>query len=146
MSDNKVFDTSVLAYAYNESEPEKRKRTIEIVARIYEGREKGAVTNQILAELFNVLTRHTKPFHMDKEVAESLINDFISSNNWTKIDYTSETIRNAMHKAKLYNAPFWDMLIAQTMEENFINTIVTENERDFKKVPGIKIINPFKLL
>jgi hypothetical protein len=30
------------------------------------------------------------------------------------------------------------------MVENEIKTIVTENEKDFKRVPGIRIFNPFK--
>jgi hypothetical protein len=30
------------------------------------------------------------------------------------------------------------------MKENGIDTIITENEKDFKKIPGIKVINPFK--
>jgi predicted nucleic acid-binding protein len=30
------------------------------------------------------------------------------------------------------------------MKENNVYTIVTENEKDFKKIKGIKVINPFK--
>jgi predicted nucleic acid-binding protein len=30
------------------------------------------------------------------------------------------------------------------MKENGINKIYTENEKDFKKIPGIKVINPLK--
>lgn len=144
MSDNKVFDTSVLVCAYNESEQYKRKRTIDAVARIFDGSEKGAISNQILGELFNVLTNQTKPFHMSKEEAEDLVNDFVSSNKWTKINYTGETVKAAMRVSKLYGTKFWDTLIVQTMWENDIDTIVTENEKDFKKIPGIKIVNPFK--
>jgi predicted nucleic acid-binding protein len=44
----------------------------------------------------------------------------------------------------IYKIPFWDALIVATMEENSIDTIITENEKDFKKVKWIKTINPFK--
>ena len=50
----------------------------------------------------------------------------------------------AIELVKLYRAPFWDALIAATMLEHGIDTIVTENERDFKKIPGITIINLFQ--
>jgi len=30
------------------------------------------------------------------------------------------------------------------MLEHGIGSIVTENERDFKKIPGMTVINPFK--
>lgn len=33
---------------------------------------------------------------------------------------------------------------AQTMKENGITEIITENEADFHNIPGIKITNPFK--
>jgi predicted nucleic acid-binding protein len=41
-------------------------------------------------------------------------------------------------------APFWDALIAACMLENGIEIIVTENERDFKRIPGITVTNPFR--
>jgi predicted nucleic acid-binding protein len=41
-------------------------------------------------------------------------------------------------------APFWGALIAACMLEHGIEIIVTENEKDFKKIPGITIVNPFK--
>jgi predicted nucleic acid-binding protein len=37
-----------------------------------------------------------------------------------------------------------DALIAACMLENGIEIIVTENERDFKRIPGITVINPFR--
>ena len=40
--------------------------------------------------------------------------------------------------------PFWDALIAASMLDAGISSIVTENERDFRRVPGINVINPFR--
>jgi predicted nucleic acid-binding protein len=42
-------------------------------------------------------------------------------------------------------APFWDALIAACMLEHGIEVIVTENEKDFKNISGITIINPFRM-
>ena len=41
-------------------------------------------------------------------------------------------------------APFWDALIAACMLEHGIEVIVTENEKDFKNIAGITVVNPFK--
>jgi predicted nucleic acid-binding protein len=41
-------------------------------------------------------------------------------------------------------APDWDALIAACMLEYGIQTILTENERHFNKIPGLMVINPFK--
>ncbi len=32
------------------------------------------------------------------------------------------------------------------MRKNNIYTIITENEKDFKKIPWLKVINPFKII
>lgn len=144
MVDSRIFDTSVLVYAYNESDPDKHKRSLEITTPVFEGREEGIISNQILGELFNVLTSQKKAQHISKEIAEGLVGDFISSSNWTKINYNIETVRAAMMTARTCNIGFWDALIAQTMLENGVTTIITENEKDFKKIPSISVVNPFK--
>ncbi len=51
---------------------------------------------------------------------------------------------SATKKSAYQGTPFWDALIAETMLENGVSTIYTENEKDFKKMRGINAINPFK--
>lgn len=58
--------------------------------------------------------------------------------------YHSKTVIAAIRLQQLYGVHFWDALIAATMQENHIQTIYTENEKDFKKIPGINVINPLK--
>jgi predicted nucleic acid-binding protein len=42
-----------------------------------------------------------------------------------------------MELVRQRRVPFWDALIAACMLENAIGIIVTENEDDFKRIPGI---------
>jgi predicted nucleic acid-binding protein len=49
-----------------------------------------------------------------------------------------------MEIADNVRAPFWDALFAACMLERGIEVIVTENEKDFKNIPGITVVNPFK--
>jgi len=37
----------------------------------------------------------------------------------------------------------FDLFLAATMFDNGVRTIYTENEGDFKGLPGIEVINPF---
>jgi predicted nucleic acid-binding protein len=60
------------------------------------------------------------------------------------IDRNAGTIMKAMEIVESARAPFWDALIAACMLEHGIEIIVTENEKDFKKIPGITVVNPFK--
>ena len=142
MADRLFFDTSVLVYAFDLSESEKHKAASELIedAIINNG---GAISGQVLLELYNVLTRFvTNP--MPHKEAAAIVEDFINADAWLKLDYDIPTVKRAIETASHSKVSIWDALIAETMRENGIYTIVTENEKDFKKINGIEIINPFK--
>lgn len=143
MIDEILYDTTILVYAYDESETEKRNICKPLVENVFNGGYKGVVSNQVLAELFSVLTTKMK-IPLSKEDAEKVVNTFIESYNWTKINYDAGTVKVAMTTSKVNKTTFWDALIAETMKENGLVKIYTENEGDFKKIPGIKVINPIK--
>jgi predicted nucleic acid-binding protein len=50
------------------------------------------------------------------------------------LDRREETVVHAMELVRQRHVPFWHALIAACMLENGIETIVTENERDFKRI------------
>lgn len=138
----KLIDTCIIVYAYDLSDKEKRAKCKVLVESGFKGDAELAVSNQILAELFIVLTKKIeKPISIKN--AKTIIEGIIESNNWIKIDYNSNTIKKAiLQLEKTKNAHFWDAVIAETMLENQIREIYTENIKDFKKFPGIKAINP----
>jgi predicted nucleic acid-binding protein len=138
-----LIDTNIIAYAYDNSEPEKRKKCFELLNKIFNGEKEAHISNQILGELFYTLTKNFKKT-LDKEKANLILRSLIKSSNWVKINYTHKTIEKAIILSNEYNLPFWDSLISATMLENNILTIYTENEKDFKNIPGIKVINPLK--
>jgi len=143
MNDEIFYDTTILIYAYDEFEPRKKQISEKLVVEIFQGKRKAFISNQVLAELFSVLTtKMRKP--ISPEIAEKIVQNFIESENWVKTNYNEKTVKSAMSTAKIFKPSFWDSLIAETMKENGINKIITENEKDFRKIPGIKVINPFK--
>lgn len=68
----------------------------------------------------------------------------MAASQWTVIDRMPQTVMKATELVRERRAPFWDALIAACMLENGIEIIVTENERDFKRISGITVVNPFK--
>lgn len=143
MSDNILFDTNILVYAYDESEKEKRQIAEKLVEDVFLGNINGILSNQILSELFYVLTEKiNKP--LKKEIAAAIIRKYILSSKWHMVNYTSVTVLRAALSASQHNNSFWDTLISETMKENGIVQIITENEKDFKNIPGIRVRNPFK--
>ena len=141
MTDEVLFDTNILCYAYDSSEPTKREKSEELVEQALQGRIRGVVSNQILVELFNTLTRK---MGVTDEKARIIVKTLIASEYLKKIEYTHETMNKALNNLDLSGAPFLDILIAETMKENGIKRIITENERDFGRIRGIEVINPFK--
>ncbi len=140
---NFLIDTNIIAYAYDLSEPLKREKCLSLIEEIFSGEKEAFITNQILGELFVTLTKNFKR-PMEKEDAQIIISSIIKSNNWIKINYNHNTIERAIILSREYSLPFWDSLISATMIENNITVIYTENEKDFNKIQGIKVINPLQ--
>ncbi len=143
MPDNKFIDTSVLVYAFDKSEQAKHETASKLVRDMFERGEKGAISAQVLLELYNVLTRFISD-PLSPADASSIVYKFFEAAGWIKLDYNTLIARRAVTIAAGRKTKIWDTLIAETMKENGIDTIITENEKDFKKIPGIKVINPFK--
>jgi len=143
MQDNRFFDTSVLVYAFDKDEPTKQATILKRLQEMKDNEEKGVISSQVLLELYNVLTRFLSS-PLSQNEAASIVNDFIDAAGWIKLDYKLSTAKHAVSIATNHKAKIWDTLIVETMKENNIYTIVTENEKDFKKIPGVKIINPFR--
>lgn len=143
MKDDVFFDTTILVYAFDESEKRKKGICKKIVGNVFKGEGKGAVSNQVLAEFFSVITKKVE-YPLRKGTAREIVNSFIGSENWLKINYNANTVKSAMFASETLNIPFWDSLIVETMRENEITGIFTENEKDFRKAHAIKVMNPLK--
>ncbi len=65
-------------------------------------------------------------------------------NNWIKITPGVSTVTEAIKICGERRLHYWDALLAATMKENGIFIIYTENEKDFKKISWLEVINPIK--
>lgn len=143
MNDNqRLFDTNILVYAYDISERQKHPVSRSVIRGVWQ-KGGGVVTLQNLAEFFVVITAKVeKPIPIS--VARDIVADFIESDRWTIIDRDEVIFLKSINFVHNYNIHLWDALIAACMVEYGIKAIVTENEKDFKRIPGITVINPFK--
>ncbi len=141
MIDEILFDANILCHAFNEAEPAKRRVCEKLVEDVFDRKIRGVVSNQILIEFFNASTRKLG-FPVEK--SKKIVKSFIVSERWHKINYSHNTITRAIDNSEILDVPFLDLLIIETMKENGIAEIITENEKDFSKIPGIRVTNPFK--
>lgn len=143
MSDGeKLIDTNVLVHAYIFLDSKKQASAREIILPLWE-QGGGLTTLQNLCEFFFVSTRKVRR-PMAPDQAGGIVREFLRSPRWRVLDRREETIVQAIELVKQHRIPFWDALIAACMLEYGVQVVVTENERDFKRIPGITVINPFK--
>jgi predicted nucleic acid-binding protein len=143
VAENRLLDTNILVYAYDVSEKRRREIAKGLVDEVWDVGG-GVVTLQNLSEFFFAVTRKVqKPVPVVD--AKTIVSDILRSSRWMVIDRNAGTLVKAMEIVESVRAPFWDALIAVCMLEHGIEVIVTENEKDFKNVPGITVMNPFKL-
>lgn len=136
-------DTNILAYAFDESDEKRREPCASLVRAGFQGDAEYYVSNQVLSELFLVLTNYAaRP--LSKERAALVVSGFIDSSRWRKLNYSHLTVRRAMLDLQTISTSLWDMLIAETVRDAGIRTVYTENEKDFRKIPWIQIKNPLR--
>lgn len=135
-----LVDSNILVYAYDTTESQKHAIAKNTMKKIWET-ENGAMSIQNLAEFYATTTGKTKK-KLSSETAKQIIIDYTQI--LEIISYNQNTIIKAIDIETIHKTHFWDALIIATMQENSIDTIITENEKDFKKIPWIKTINPFK--
>ena len=130
------FDTNVLVHAFDPTDAVKHERCSQALQRVFDGREPGAVSAQVLAEFAFVATRKVK-HAMPRETAERLVRAIRTSASWTVLPYSAEDVESAVSAT----GPFWDALIASTLWRNGVRTILTFNGKDFV-TSGLAIRTP----
>ncbi|PLW79684.1 hypothetical protein C0585_06850 [Candidatus Woesearchaeota archaeon] len=137
--EKKVFiDTNIFIYAYN-NENSKRNICLQIVKNLFKNKI-SYISIQTLSELSNVLLHKMKLSNLD---LNEVIYELVEFGNLCEIK--SSTIIKAIDIHKKFKIHFFDAQIVATMIQNGVDTIYTENVKDFSKVPFIKAINPLDI-
>ncbi len=138
-----LLDTNILVYAYDRSEIDSGKHEIckDLVAECWNLDKEFAVSLQNLSEFYVVTTKKIENPISTKD-AEDIIGGILGFRGWKKISFTANTILSAIDAGSRYKIHYWDALLAATMRENNILCIYTENERDFKRIPWLDVVNP----
>jgi predicted nucleic acid-binding protein len=87
-----LVDTNVLVYAYDPTDGDKRKRSVEVLESLGI-RQIGSLSAQILGEFFVTVTRKI-PSPMTEEEAERSVTNYVRS--WVVYDLTKSIVLEAM--------------------------------------------------
>ncbi len=135
--DSKVLiDTNVLVYAV-ELKSNQNAAALSVIEKHCTAGT-CVVSSQNLAEFMNVVDEKNK---LGFEEARVFIRKLADSS--IILTYTGDDVLRASQIRESYSIPFFDALLVATMERENIHTVVTENVRDFKKVPWLNVLSPF---
>ena len=134
-----LVDANVLVYLFDSSDEQKHSKAKRFFDDIARYPDWFVTSNQCLREYCSVLIKKKKA--PQTELEKSLAN-LLELFDRVLFDTTTD-IQLAAQLCFSNQTPFWDSLIASTMQRHGITTIYTENERDFKKL-GLRVVNPLK--
>ena len=137
-----LIDSNILSYVFDETDREKHEICKELAADCWKRKRDFAVSVQNLSEFYVVVTKKiSNP--IPEKVAKDFVELVIDFQGWHVINYNPRTIKSAIGISTKYRIHYWDALLAATMRENNVFSIYTENGKDFKKIPWLKLIDPF---
>ena len=139
MTEHCLVDTNILVYAFASRGTKHEKAKALVSDLMHSGGM--AVSSQNLAEFCRVSTEKLA----EKIPHSSALNAIETLSSSSKVVfYGTGEVKEALRLCSSYGGHFFDSLLAATMASENISTIYTENEKDFRKVAGLKVVNPFK--
>jgi predicted nucleic acid-binding protein len=132
-------DTNVLVYAYDRSAGVKAETAGRLLAQLWTSGE-GALSIQVLQELFVTLTRKSAP-----PLPASLVRGIISDlSAWQIIEPVAGDVLDAIDAAARWQVSFWDAMLLTTARKAQAETLWSEDLNDGQDYDGVVVRNPFR--
>ena len=121
----RFFDTNVLVYAQDDSNPEKRAIAIDLITHAIEVNHDGCISTQVLQEFCNTMCKKTR---RTKDEIDGMIEGF---SELLATDVTIDLVSHALFVKEEYGIQYYDAL-------------VSEDLNDGQLYRGMRAVNPFK--
>ena len=136
MSVRSFFDTNVLIYADDKSDPAKQRRAVELVAE-HRRAGTGVVSLQVLQEYFVTVTRK---LGLDASLARRKV-ELLAE--FDVVALAVADLLAAVDLHRLHGFSLWDALILRAAKEAGCRVLLSENFQAKREVDGVRILNPF---
>ena len=135
MSARSLFETNILIYTDDKSEPAKQKRALDLVAA-HRRAGTGVVSTQVLQEYFVTVTRKWLRCTLARRKVELLAEFDVAAPGVVDI-------LGAIDLHRLHGFSFWDSLILRSAIQSGCTVLLTEDFQESREVDGVRIVNPF---
>lgn len=136
MAGRTFLDTDVLVYAFDRSQPEKRKRALEILKAVGESY---VVSSHVLAEFYWVVTRKLER-PLDEDTARSVVKR-LSSLPVIMVD--ARTVMGAVTRSRKSGLKLWDALAVQAAVDGGCTRLLSEDIESGEQDEMV-VENPFE--
>jgi len=133
-----AFDTNVFVYSTDKSAGDKHARSVDLLAAAMSGRRL-FVPAQVLAEYYAVATR--KVGH-GPTTARGHVETWAQAAGGV-VPYEMTDLRAAMDVADKHNIAAWDALIWAVCERHGVDTLVTEDFQNGRKLGRVTFLDTF---
>ena len=130
------FDTNVLVYCTDISNPKRQKQARKLVAQSSKSGD-GVISTQVLIELFNVLTRKQK---MAPAAASDLALAYAS---WPLIHSDLALVGAALEKAVTHHLSIFDAMVVEAALRAEAKTLYSEDMQHGQRYGSLTVVNPF---
>ncbi len=130
------FDTNVLVYCTDTSNPAKQTRSRQLVAQACLDGD-GWVSTQVLIELFNVLTRKQK---IPAQAARDVVLSYCA---WQVVDSDLALVNAAIDMTLQRQLSIWDAMMVQAAVRCGADTLYTEDLQNGQRFDKLIVVNPF---
>ena len=139
MSEEYFLDTNILIYAFDRSQPSKRKTAEKLIVQGV--RESRAIINwQVAQEFLSLATKKFKKALNPNEV-DKILNELLRP-LW-KVSPTPELFQDSLHINKISKYSFYDSLILASAKAARCGVIYSEDFQHNQVVEDVRIMNPF---
>lgn len=138
MSVRSFFDTNVLIYADDSTEPDKKS----VGTALFEEHRRdrtGVVSIQVLQEYFVTATRKLGLESAAARRKVELIAEF------DLVVPELDDVLAAIDLHRLHGFSFWDALLVRAAKRSGCRVLLTEDLQHLREVDGVKIVNPFRV-
>lgn len=137
MSDKIFVDTNILVYCFDEADPLKKKKALQIIEDLWES-SRGVLSLQVLKEFFVTVTEKL-PNRMDFRDAKRIVTDLLS---WNIFYETKSSIDKTFEIIQRYRLSLWDANILSAAILSDCHKVYSEDLQHNQAIEGVRIINP----
>jgi predicted nucleic acid-binding protein len=134
-----AFDTNVLIYSIDKSDPIKHDKAVELFKRVFNAEIMVLFSLQNITEFYQWAAKRKR---ITTKEATNIINDLINNTNIRITAHDMNSVLFAIQLQQENNSPFYDTLLFTNARLHGATTFITENTKDFKS-SMIKVVNPF---